>query len=629
MGSTLTVDGNFSGLSSVDYTFVNIVDNGNVVANGLYEIVSVSTSQLVVAFTTPVSGVVDSGFVRLYNLSLINASQENASWLNVTADNVLTSAGGQVRSPRVSRPDEIQKRGPFVVPGDNNEEIWVDIQFQKGLVYDFDRPASVNILFTIEEINSNDIPTGYSFTASALFTDNTQDPRFYTVKINQDNYPSFIPYRRYRITAERTTRSLPDNIYLIDEAKWTRLEGIENITKPDDTGTTRIKVSTQATEQTSSLQQSQINLRWTRKCLTWDGTNVIGDLETGVGLTPSRRMADNFITYAIDPILGARNTSNIDFESIYDIQEDLDSVFNGEKGEFGFTFSDANTPALNELRQIANACRCFIYRNGSVLTMIRDEEQPLPGTLFNRRNKVPFSERKTQKTNKPLDYDGIELTFKSRTDDEQKTILIPDDLPVDDPNYGAPQATNYKVLQPTGVRNLSQAWDRAQYEYNKIIYQRESIETVVTEEGVLLSLNERIEHTDGTRVYDSRSDGEVVSFSGNVVDTSEMCLFESGKSYSVSFRNEDGTMTVPIPVTQRSDTAFGFITQTPQSLFKRGQDSYQLGSLYQFASDSEKITSYLVQSIKPNDVGEVSLELINYDARYYQADNQIPPEGIE
>lgn len=628
-GSTLTIDGNFSSLSGRDYTFVNIISNGDVVADGFYEIVSANSSELVVVYSSVTSGSVDSGFVRIYSIDLLSSSSENSNWTSVTSNQILTSAGGQVRAPRVSKPDEVQKRGPFIVPGDNNEEIWVDIQFTKGLVYDFDRPASVNIKFTVEEVDQSDIPTGYSFVVSRAFTDATQDPRFYTVKINQDNYPSFIPYRRYRITAERTTRSLPDNIYLIDEAKWTRLEGIENITQPDTTGTTRIKVKTQATEQTSSLQQSQINLKWTRKCAYWDGSNVIGDLSTGVGLIPSRRMADNFLTYAIDPILGARNPSNLDLETIYEIQDELDGVFNGEKGEFGFTFSDPNTPALEEMRQIANSCRCFIYRLGSVITMVRDESQPLPGALFNRRNKIPFKERKSQRTNKPLDYDGIELTYKSRTDDEPKTIILPDDLPASDPNYGSPPAKNLKVLNPTGIRNLSQAWDRAQYEYNKIIYQRESVETTVDEEGILLSLNERIEHADGTRIYDSRSDGEVLGFNGLIVDTSEMCFFEDGKTYSVIFRNEDGALTNAIPVTKRDDTAFGFILQSQQNIYTRGFNDYQLGSLYEFSSDDDNAKSYLVQSITPNELGEITLELINYDERYYQADNQIPPEGIE
>lgn len=625
----LEISGDFSAFSSDDSVFLTGTDANQTLPLGLYSIINADNTELVIAYTgTLVGGTFSGGEASLYSLGVTNPVAINENWTPVSNNQVLVSAGGNVYSPRVFGADENKTRGPFIVPGDDNDQVWVDLQFPRGLVRDGDKSVSVTVRFFFEEIDNNDNPTGPTFNYDQTFTDNEVDPRFYTRKID-NTVPGFIAGKRYRVTGERLSNTNLDDNTLLDQCQWTRLVGIENITAPDTTGTTRIKVNTQATEQTSSLQQSQINLRWTRKCAYWDGMNVIGDVITGVGLVASRRMADNFLTYALDPELGARSPSNIDLETIYEIQEDLDNAFSGEKGEFGFTFSDANTPALEEMRQIANATRCFIYRIGSIISMVRDEPQPLPGTLFNRRNKIPFSERKSQRTNRPLDFDGVQFTYKSRTDDEQKTILIPDDLPPTDPNFGAPPARKYKVAQGTGIRNLSQAWDRAQYEYNKIIYQREQIETSVDEEGILLSLNERIEHTDGTRIYESRSDGEVLGFSGTKVDTSELCLFEPNKTYSVVIRNEDGTVTNAIPVTERPDTAFGFILQTPQSLFTRGTNDYQLGSLYQFSADDDNAKSYLVQSISPNESGEVQLELINYDERYYQADNQIPPEGIE
>ena len=627
----MTINGDFSSVSPSTMAFLFGNDGVNDLTDSAYKVISSSASSIVIEYSGILtSGTFASGSCFGFVLGLSNPASENSNWSSVDLNPVLTSAGGQVRSPRVFGADQAKVRGPFVVPGDSNDEIWIDIQFPRGLVVDNDKSYSVTTRFLFEEIDDNDTPTGYSFSVDYTFTDSVIDPRFYTRKINTSNVPAFIPERRYRVTGERVSNTNVDDFSLSDQCQWTRLVGIENIaTGKDSTGTTRIKVKTQATEQTSSLQQSQINLRWTRKCAYWNGSQVVGDVVSGSGLVASRRMADNFITYSLDPELGARSQSSLDYDAIYEIQSDLDSVFNGEKGEFGFTFSDPNTPALEEMRQIANSCRCFIFRNGSIISMVRDEPQPLPGTLFNKRNKVPFTERKSQRTNKPLDYDGVEFSYKSRADDEQKTILIPDDLPSSDPNYPAPAATNYKVIQATGIRNLSQAWDRAQYEYNKIIYQRENIETTVTEEGILLSLNERIEHADGTRIYDYRSDGEVLGVNGNVIDTSEMCIFNPQQNHSVIFRNEDGTVTGQVSVSPRSDTSFGFIVNSQQNLFTRGDKGYQLGTLYSFSPDNETVKSYLVQSITPNEVGEISLELINYDERYYQADNQTPPEGIE
>ena len=624
----LSISGDFSAFSSLERVFLDITSStGNLPQlKGIFTLVSASASLLIVEYvsTTSYSGSINGGKVSFYSLGLNEPLDVNGNWSSLSYMKVLQSVGGAVYDPRVFGADDAKKRGPYVVPGDNNEQVWVDVQFPRGLVRDGDKSYSVSVNWFFEEIDSNDNPTGPSFNYGKTFSDNEVDPRFYTRKVDSTT-PGFVAGKRYRVTSERTSNTNSGDNTLLDQCQWTRLVGIENIAKTDTTGTTRIKVKTQATEQTSSLQQSQINLRWIKKCAYWNGSQVIGDLDTGVGLVASRKFADNFLTYSLDKQLGARNVSNIDVITLYEIQAELDAEFNGEKGEFGFTFSDANTPALEEMRQIANACRCFIYMEGSIVSFVRDQEQLLPTTMFNRRNKVPFRERKSQRTNKPLDFDGVQYTYKDRVKDEQKTILIPDDLPITDPNYGAPTPQKYKVITGTGVRNRSQAWDRAQYEYNKIIYQREQVETTVTEEGVLLNLNDRIEHEDGTRINDSHSHGEVVGFSGLIVDTSEMCFFEPLKTYSVIFRNENGTITQAIPVTQRSDTAFGFVLDSQQTLLLRGDNGYQFGSLYDFAANDDKPKSYLVQSINPDDTGNVTLELINYDARYYQADNQIPP----
>lgn len=630
----LTISGDFSSFTGIPIAYLDVtydtgtlqgiegwftVDSADATSIVFSGVTGITTSSGTFEFNSYLSGT----FITLGGVSTVNSNWSSLS----SASTIILSGGGGVFEPRIYGPDDVKERGPFIVPGDNNDEIWVDFQAPRGLVRDGNKFVTVNIEVFIEEVDANDNPTGPSFTIPYSFTDNTPDPRFYTRKITPSN-SSLIAGNRYRITARRTSNTDVGDVSRLDRLQWARLVGIEDIaTATDDTDTTRIKVKTQATEQTSSRQQSQINLRWTRKCPYWDGSQVIGDVNTGIGLVPSRRMADNFLSYALDEKLGARNISNIDLEAIYDIQDAQDLVFNGEKCEFSFTFSDANTPALEEMRQIANAARCFLTRRGSVISMVRDEEQPFFGPLFNRRNKIPFRERKSNNTNKPLDYDGVQFTYKDRSDDEEKTILIPNDLPVGDPNYGAPAAKNYKVAQGTGIRNRSQAWDRAQYEYNRLIYRRETVEDEVDEEGILLELNQRIEHTDGTRLDQNRSDGEILGVNGLVVDTSEMCIFEDGKTYSVILRSEDGQSSSAIPVTARNDTPFGFVLNSTQSTYLRGFNDYQLGTLYSFSADDVNAKSYLVQSITPTEEGTIALELINYDPRYYQADNQIAPEA--
>ena len=559
-----------------------------------------------------------------HEVDLANAFSTNPNWGDIpTAGQAPLITGARVYEPNARGPNSARDLGPFIVPGSNNDEVWIDIQFPRGLVNDADKTVEVETEFTFEELDENLNPTGITFTVEYSFSDDVPDPRFYTRKITSSDGLKI--NTNYQVTGTRISDTDIKDTTLLDQCQWTRLSGIENITGADTTGTTRLKVNTQATEQTSSLQESQINLNWTRKTVTWDGFSVIGDIETGVGLTASKRFADAFLHYSLDPELGARSISQIDVDELYQIQDYLDSLDSGEKGQFSFTFSNENTPALEELRQIANAARCVLIREGSILSVVRDQTQPVSVQLFNRRNKLPDSERKTISFNKPLDVDGVILEYKSDEDDEIKTIKIPQDLESGDPNFGNPTPLNPLKIEATGIRSFIQAWDRAQYEYNRIIYKRETVETTVTGEALLLNLNDRIEHVDGTRIQSKVSEGEVLGFSGFDVDTSELCEFEDGKTYSVIFRNIDGSISASFPATQRTDTDFGFTLSSSPSLFLRGENGFQLGSLYSFASDDETSGSYLIQKITPDSSGNVTLELINYADEYYQADDVVPP----
>ena len=298
-------------------------------------------------------------------------------------------------------------------------------------------------------------------------------------------------------------------------------------------------------------------------------------------------------------------------------------------GEFSFTFDNRDTPALEEMRNIAQSARCFIFREGSIFSMTRDQEQPVNRALFNRRSKIPSSESKSLKFDRPLDADGVKIEFNDIEDGVIRSITLPNDLPASDPNFGLADALNPKTIDAIGIRQYSQAWDRAQYEFRKIIYQREFVKTTVSREGLLVPLNSRILHTDGTRLEKLSSDGEVTEIQSTTITTSERCIFEDGQTYSVILRSDLGDVSTVIPVSQRADTEFGFILSNLPSftMTVRGDNDYQRGTLYNFAPDGDDVAnSYLVQRKTFADGGNVELELINYTNEYYASDNQTPPE---
>lgn len=573
----------------------------------------------------------DPGVGLYYIIEFTDAALENPNWTNffsqIDAGTPLdSSSGGVTLTPTVALPDTQIGFGPFEVPGQEIDEIWVDLQAPRGLARggQLNQLIQVEINFFIEEIDSFGTPTGYNFNYNVVLSGADVDPRFWTFKIT--SVDGLLPNTLWRISATRITDALL-NTTSVEEIQWTRLAGIDNLSYTDETGTTRVILTTRASEQVANAQERKFNLNAQRQCLTYDGFNVVGDLNTGIGLTPSNRFADAFLTYALDPRLANRNQSQIDLDTLYDIQDSLDVVFNGEKGEFSYTFDQKNSPAIEEMVSICRACRVILIREGSNFSFSRDEEQLNPMMMFNRRNKLPNSESKTLNFNRPDDFDGVLLEYNSNETDKVETITLPNDLPNTDPNFGLPNTLNPIRSEAIGIRNYSQAWDRAQFELNRLIYQRENVETVVTPDGAFAPLNARIIHTDGTRIDPSMSDGEIVEIDGLTITTDNECVFDGINTYSVILRDNEGNISTALPVLERNDSGFGFILQNapPFTIFTRSGDA-QKGTLYEFAADvSINTNTYLIQRKSLDDYGNVKMELINYDERYYQADNQIPP----
>lgn len=570
------------------------------------------------------------------SISLGNVSAQNSNWEWVqTSDKILDTADNEIYSSILSTSLLDYFVGPISVPSKDFSQIWLDFQAPQGLLGGsaLDRQINVTIEIELMRVNNNADRTNAwanPHIITKTFSGKTRDPLYWTVKLGLSDYVT--EGALYDVTVRRTSDS--DRPTDLDKITWTRLASIRYVNRVDYDGTTRIKLLTKATDQVASIQERKFNCIATRKVLSIaNNYEIIGNIETGAHLVASRKFSNIFVHYALDPKLGARSQSNIDIVALKDIQNQLDAVFDGEKGEFSFTFDNENTPALEEMRQILDAARCFMTRQGSYISAVRDQAQLVSRALFNRRNKKPNSEIKTIRFNKPVDNDGVIFEFYNRATEEDQTISLPQDLPQDDPNYGLPEPKNPKKIQSSGIKNYSQAWDRAQYELNRIIYQRVNVETTVTAEGATLPLNARISHVDANKIDPSASDGEIIGIEGRLVETSEPCNFISDyedDQFIVRIRYEDGSLGQEVTeVDPRTDgkNGFKFAFKPPFEPWVRGDKGYQRGTLYTFGnSGSYSADLYLLQKRSPSGEFYYKLDLINYNFRYYQADNQIPPE---
>jgi hypothetical protein len=608
-----------------EFTYDSVEDTGIIVDTGLADGFSflsagdtVVLEALVLATTADTAFELDGTYTVLSatdnEVRLQNASVVRGSW---AAFDLVVSYSVSDNSTLVRTEDAPTTF--FTVPGSDYSKILVDLECPRGMATgDFlNQYRSVDIDVSYQQL-INGVATGPVYTETLTVSGNSSDALFFTFEITSNVTAG----NDYQISLLRTTDTLRDETSA-ELVKWTRLATSKTIDGSDSIGTTRARLTLTANEQSINIQDRRFNCVATRKCQTYSSGSVVGNTSTGSGLVASEKFADAFLTYFLDSELANKAQSNLDIAGLYSIQSSLSA----DKTKFSFTFDNDSSSAQEELYTIADAARCYIIKSGGQFSVHRDASQASPKRLINRALKKPDSERKSINLNLDTNNDGVELTYLDFDSQERKTIILPDQLPSSDPFYGRTSSNPLKI-DAVGITNLSQAWDRAQYEFRRIVYRRASVIVTLGASIATLPLNSRVEYADGTLPADivGESEGFVKAISGLEITTSEECEFEAGEDHEVYFNTETGGTQGPYLVEPLTHT-FGFrLLSTPaEGLYIRGQNDYQRGSVYTFRALSHKTNSMLLQRKTPVDDFYWEAELINYADEYFAADDQEPP----
>lgn len=285
--------------------------------------------------------------------------------------------------------------------------------------------------------------------------------------------------------------------------------------------------------------------------------------------------------------------------------DDLESIVNdvgvsSDLLKFNYTFAGKNTPLNDDVSVICNAVRVTPYKQGSLYRFFRDQLKPV-STVFAMTDKKHGADKKTIKPNLLNDYDGIELEYKDNETDFDSVIL---NVPV--------SALRRKKIKTVGITNTAQAQNRADYEYNRLMYQRTSFTTTVLKTGVIPDLGDRIIVPDNTRI-DSQS-CEVLKIDGATMTVSETIDFKGSSNGSFYFSG--GVLTVE-PV---SGNVVTITAGSTASLESRGQNGNQKGSSLVFVNGSTNVGHDWTLTNRTDDGDYVTLECVNYDERVYDGD---------
>lgn len=384
---------------------------------------------------------------------------------------------------------------------------------------------------------------------------------------------------------------------IADEVKWRDIYSVSPVSTYQFQGITTVQCLTQATQGALAVADRKINILVQRKLPLHIGAGSFG------ALTPTNDAADAIFHICTDPYLGNRPTSEINFDQIDSVMADVRTYFNlTTASDFCYTFDNDNTSFEEMLATVANAVFCVAYRQGSVINLFFEKEALTSTLLFNHRNKVPRSEKRTHTFG--ADFDGIDYEYVDPLDDAKIVYRIP--------TNGS--AIRPKKVESIGVRNFQQAYLHAWREYNRLLYQRISLEFDATEEADILINNQRILVADNTRA--DVQDGYVVSQDGLVLTLSQPVYYASGVIFlqhvnatveAINFTGGDG---------------YNITLSTAPSFVLSLGDDKAAQATYMIVRDTDEgnARAYLALTKDQNDNFTSRISAVNYDARYYAND---------
>ncbi len=414
-----------------------------------------------------------------------------------------------------------------------------------------------------------------------------------------------LPPGRYMVRARRLTpKDLSFTGQISDEVKWRDLYSSSPVGPIAFGDVTTLHTVTHATAQALAVSERQINALVTRMIpLRSAGSTFTTDLH-------ATNKAEEIISFiCLDPKLGNRKASEINFDNIYLTLADVRSYFGIDvAGEFSYTIDNDNLSFEEILAMVSDAVFCSAHRrNGDLIELTFEKKQDTSALLFNHRNKVPGSETRTVTFGNTDGYDGIEYEYVSPVDDAILTYYVPEDQ----------SAIKPRKETSVGIRSSQQARLHAYRLYNKLRYQTTAVEFDATQEADLLSLTNRILVADNTRP--DTQDGEIVFQSGLLLQLSQPAVLKPGNSYLISLQLSSGSVE-NIPVTAGIDP-YHVVLSTPPSVATISDGNAVTRTQYQIVriEDVDK-QAFLLTSKEYKTTFICTLQAINYDPRYYSND---------
>lgn len=491
----------------------------------------------------------------------------------------------------------------FTLDGDQITEVRFHLVMPAGIRAGDGSEISITCTLTVERLDSGGVPTGTTYTRSAVFTGATSKAQAVTFKVDS-NYGLTVP-GRFRAKVQRVTAEFGDGA-----AELVQLERLESVTPYiTDFGDVTIIDVQRLTSigGGGSRSSSKIHALATRKLRIYDPVTQV----YSTSYTATRRFCD-YVFYLLHELAGVA-IADIDTDTLYGIS---DSLSDAQLGYFDFTFDDSNISLRDRLKTACNVARVIPWNDGLIWSFVRDEAKPIKSAMFNRRNLKAASQSYVQMFRRPADYDSVIIKYVNPENNTQAQVQ----RKITDSGFASGVGVRPLEITLNGCRNALQATNRADLEVRRLVYQTVTVTDTALNDALLLQKGQRVDWVD---IYDSDLfSGEIIDVAGNVYTTSERFEPESGVEYWVYITDDQGNTSNSVRAYARTDgNIFGFEATGLTGVYI-ASGLQQSGSRYVIASNSDfDASSFIVDArSRPNELGECQITLLEYNEQMYEMD---------
>lgn len=536
------------------------------------------------------SGTYTISSVSTNEITLVNPSAVNPDWLllpNLTAQQISNMLGRNITFKGTSE----NFIGWYYAGNKDTEGMLLNFLAANG-IYEGDKAKQVAIEVQYQQVVDG-VPTGGIYSSGIVMQGKANNRDQVGASVREK-----LPFTgQFRFRAKRINDN-GSNANLIDDVVFESAYSFYETKKTAYEYDTTIRLKRLAIG--SGTNASELNLPVTRKLYSYrDGIQSAERI-------PTSNFADIIINMALDPFIGRFDISEIDVQSLYEVSDEIEAYFGTPKAcEFNYTFDNKSSSYQEMAFAVAEAVFCTARRENGKHFFTFEKETPNSLILFNHRNIKPESLTKTNLFSAPDEYEGIEFKWRDATDDYAEAVIR---LPHDG-------LSNYKTIESNGVTNAIQAHLLAHRAWNKMQFNRKTIEFTAYGEADLVTRNDRIAVVDD--VFKMLGSGEVEAQNNTVLTLDNDVNLEEGESYVIHLQLKDGSVDVINIVSQldENQVELARIPLMPLVIDKVVSATYSITK----ASDGES-EAYLMQEKSPSGTFETGITAIKYDGRYYSND---------